>query len=329
MRCLALGQAWKDSGGKVAFVTACSSQTVLGRLRAEDFVVRQAEPSCSIALDWKTTREAINELGDGEPDVWLVLDGRSFDGEYQKRAKDGDSRVMVIDDDARLPHYLADVVLNQNIPSRLLTYSREPDTKLLWGARYALLRREFLKWRSWEREIPEVGRRLLITFGAADPTNATSVAIRALEQVGLDSFEAVAVVGPANPRRRELEREIASSRQPIHLVENPADVSALMAWADLAVIAGGGTLWEALCMGLPVVTYGLLPFQDALLRRLARRGVVAHHGFLAQQTESDLAAHLRHIALAREVRARMSRKGRRLIDGAGASRVVAALQSAR
>ena len=38
MRCLALGQAWKDNGGGVVFIT-CQSEGLLQRLREEEFDV--------------------------------------------------------------------------------------------------------------------------------------------------------------------------------------------------------------------------------------------------------------------------------------------------
>ena len=39
MRCLALAQAWKDSDGRVIFITACESAGLLQRLCGEGFEV--------------------------------------------------------------------------------------------------------------------------------------------------------------------------------------------------------------------------------------------------------------------------------------------------
>ena len=35
----------------------------------------------------------------------------------------------------------------------------------------------------------------------------------------------------------------------VRLLRDPANIPELMAWADLALVAAGGTLWELLCMG--------------------------------------------------------------------------------
>jgi spore coat polysaccharide biosynthesis predicted glycosyltransferase SpsG len=39
MRCLALAQAWKDSGKGVVFITACESSSLLQRLSDEGFQI--------------------------------------------------------------------------------------------------------------------------------------------------------------------------------------------------------------------------------------------------------------------------------------------------
>jgi len=70
MRCLALGQAWRDAGGDVVFSTACTNTALLNRLIEEGFDVKGPE-----------------ELGtSSNGDAWLVLDGYHFEAEYQRRA---------------------------------------------------------------------------------------------------------------------------------------------------------------------------------------------------------------------------------------------------
>src|ERR1700719_625946 len=99
MRCLALGQAWRDGGGKVVFTTACTNPALLHRLGAEGFDLRGPE-----ALGHAPHRDA-----------WLVLDGYHFEGQCQRRSRQKGWRILTIDDMAHLPHYYADALLNQNV----------------------------------------------------------------------------------------------------------------------------------------------------------------------------------------------------------------------
>lgn len=52
MRCLALGQAWKDAGGQVIFVTACQDDSLLQQLREEKFDIHLLAKPHPHPSDW-------------------------------------------------------------------------------------------------------------------------------------------------------------------------------------------------------------------------------------------------------------------------------------
>ena len=165
MRCLALGQAWKDAGGKVTFVTACQSDGLLQRLREEEFDIHLLARPYPDPGDWNYTKNILA----AHPNAWVVLDGYHFNEAYQQCVKEAGHRLFVINDMAHLKHYYADIVLNQNLHAEQLRYSCEPYTRLLLGTRYVLLRREFLRWQGWQREIPDIACKVLVTLGGSDP----------------------------------------------------------------------------------------------------------------------------------------------------------------
>src|SRR5262249_50630857 len=125
----------------------------------------------------------------------LVIDGYQFGGGYQRSLKEAGLWVLVVDDYGHADHYCADGVLNQNLHAREGLYGhREPGVRLLLGVRYALLRREFTRWRGWERSIPAEAGKLLVTLGGSDPENVTDKAVRALGRPEAGTWETVAVV---------------------------------------------------------------------------------------------------------------------------------------
>ena len=81
---------------------------------------------------------------------------------------------------------------------------RESYTRLLLGPSYAMLRREFQAMREWRREIPAVGRTLLITMGGSDPDNFTLRLIKALAEISLPDLEITVVAGGSNPQLADL-----------------------------------------------------------------------------------------------------------------------------
>jgi UDP-2,4-diacetamido-2,4,6-trideoxy-beta-L-altropyranose hydrolase len=321
MRCLALAQAWKDAEGQVTFISACQNEGLLQRLREEKFDVHVLGHTYPDSSDWDYTK---NILAD-HSSAWVVLDSYHFDEVYQQRVKEAGHRLLVIDDMAHLKHYYADILLNQNLHAEQLHYSCEPYTRLLLGTRYVLLRREFLGWKDWKQEIPEIARRVLVTLGGGDPENYTLKVIQALRKVDVPGLEATVVVGASNPHANTLEAAIGQSRIPIHLSPDARNMPELMAWADLAVSAGGSTVWELAFMGVPTITLVLADNQQYIVKELNRAGVTLALGWCTDMSSVDMGAAFMQLSRASRVRMEMIQRGQQLVDGKGGQRVISAM----
>ena len=321
MRCLALAQAWQDSGGTAVFGSAME---LPGRLRSEgmETVPLRVEPGS--AEDAKRTIDLAREVKAS----WIVADGYHFGAEYQRAIKDGGLRLLFIDDNGHAVSYHADIVLNQNIHAHAGLYeNRDANTRLLLGTSYALLRREFLKWQGWKREFPEVSRRLLVTMGGGDPMNVTSTVIEILQQTIGNGLETIVVVGESNPHHSKLETAIRNSSVPIRLAKNVTDMSELMAWADSAVAAGGSTCWELAFMGLPNIVLVLADNQNAVARELDSAGLAINLGSFSEVSRAAISRELKRLLTGKKLRLAMSDRGRGLVDGKGTARVLGEMRS--
>lgn len=318
MRCLALGQAWKDSGGDIIFITTCPNEGLLKRLYDEGFVVHQLEHPYPNPQDWEVTRRVLDE----HRGAWLVLDGYHFDSDYQRKVKEAGHRLMVIDDMAHLPHYYADIVLNQNLHAEDLHYSCEPYTRLLLGTKYVLLRREFLKWKEWKRETPEIAKKILVTLGGSDPENITLKIIQALQRADISDLEVTVVIGASNPHADTLEGEVRQSRIPIHLVRNVKNMPELMAWADLAVSSAGTTVWELAFMGVPTMVGITTPIEEFLASGVEKYKLFATMGWFTRLKAHQLTKALNELIYDVEARRDMATRSRHFVDGIGCNRVL-------
>jgi UDP-2,4-diacetamido-2,4,6-trideoxy-beta-L-altropyranose hydrolase len=324
MRCLALAQAWQDTGGRVVFLMATESPPLEARLRSEGMEVVHLPVQPGSTDDAIQTANHARQVGAN----WVVVDGYHFGAGYQRVIKDHGLHLLFIDDIGHAEHYYADRVLNQNIHAHEGLYkSKEPYTRLLLGTRYVLLRREFLKWRGWKREIPEVARKVLVTMGGSDPDNVTLKVIQALQQVDMDGLEAIVVVGGSNPNHEELQAAVQDSRFPIRLESNVTDMPELMAWADVAVSAGGSTCWEIAFMGLPSLVLVLSENQQGIATGLDEAGVVLNVGWYTKASIAQVTKTLVVLLEDRGLRRRMGLQGRELVDGLGSERAVKFLQT--
>ena len=321
MRCLALAQAWGGRGGPVWFLSRCNNATLQQRIQAAGAEFLSLSPDASVHLDIQSTLTLLAEL----KAAYVVLDGYDFDSDYQRAVRAGGCRLLVIDDTVRLTHYDADILLNQNLGAAQLKYDCNSDAVVLLGPEYALLRREFIFWRSRLHTVPETARKILVTLGGSDPDNVTLNVIRALRRLEITRLQIRVVAGPANPHIEELRDAAAAFPGRLELLSAVSDMAPLMAWADLAITAAGSTCWELACLGLPAVSLVIAENQRGIAEELGAAGVVFNLGWHAEVSAERLANAVDGLLFSSFRRLRMSQKGRALVDGKGAERVVSAL----
>ena len=256
------------------------------------------------------------------PNCLVVLDGYHFDTAYQSLLRSAACRLMVIDDTAHLPRYDADIILNQGLDAQRLTYNCAPDTLFLLGTRFALLRPEFQRWHVLVRHCPEVARKVIVTLGGSDAENTTLEIIEALEQISTPDLEIKVVVGPLNPHLAELQEAMASLSSRFYLETSVPDIAPLMAWADLAVAAGGTTSWELAFMKVPALIFILADNQAAAAKALDEFGTARCLGHPGDLNREELASAISHLVHDREARQRMNKRSEVLIDGRGVERVL-------
>lgn len=320
MRCLALAQHWLAHCGPVTFALAEQVSVFAARLLREGASLRVMAVEPGSLADADATAELARELGAS----WIVCDGYHFGAAYQARLKASAQRLLFVDDYGHGEDYCADLVLNQNLYAEAAPYQRRAaGTELLLGSRYTLLRREFTAHPPQPRTVPARAGRLLITLGGADPADFTSVAVAALAD--LADMEALVIVGGSNPRRAQIESAAHALGTRVSVVAAVDDMPARMAWADLAVTAGGSTCWELLYMAVPALVVVLADNQVQVAGAVARHGAGIDLGRCEAVDAARLGAAIGALANDRAARHAMAQAGQALVDGRGAERVADAM----
>jgi spore coat polysaccharide biosynthesis predicted glycosyltransferase SpsG len=193
----------------------------------------------------------------------------------------------------------------------------------LLGTSFALLNPEFaaLPARDWVR----APARVFVTLDAEAPPGLMGTLVtatrRALPRAAID-----VVIGPAADQLL-----VTRALQPIRDVTVHAassDIRALMLAADLAVTAGGGTVFELAATGMPMVGVALAANQRPNLIGLSEAQALIFAGAaedigLAATVEDTLQT----LALDANRRRALGARARRLVDGRGAARVAEAMRA--
>ena len=323
MRCLALAEAWQRQGGQATLLSCCLNPALRHCTETVGIGLAEVPMSHPDTADLRATLSALEKVSRDTTELpWVVLDGYHFDTTYQSLLRSAGCRLMIIDETGHLPRYDADIILNHGLEAQQLAYNCAPDTLLLLGTHFALLRPEFQRWQGAVRCCPEVARKVIVTLGGSDANNATLMIIEALKQISTADLEVRIVVGPLNSHLAELQRATASASLRFSLETQVTDIAPLMAWADFAVAAGGTTSWEIAFMNVPALVFILDDNQAAEARALDEFGSARCLGRPENLSREEIAGAVVHLMYDREARQRMSQRARVLVDGRGVERIL-------
>ena len=318
-RCLSLAEALRRRGFTVFFL-APELIDVRARVDAAGFELLHGAFEGSDAGGLRDRNMVIDAAGLRGCDL-VILDSYHIDNEYISGVRRAGLITIVIDDLAAHP-VAAHFVVNGAAGSDRLAYrSSVDDTHFLLGPQYALLHTAF--WDAPTRVPSPKVNRVLVSVGGADPCRALPRILRSLDALS-DSFAITAVVGPFVPDDADLcpdgyDHHVSFVRAPYHLRE-------LMYDADLAVSAGGQTLYELAATGTPAIAVQLFENQFVNVRCLAAEGAVEDGGNASDpEFGGRLTVAVANLIANESARASISRAGRLLVDGGGAKRVAEAI----
>jgi UDP-2,4-diacetamido-2,4,6-trideoxy-beta-L-altropyranose hydrolase len=315
MRCLALAQAWQDTGGRVHWACQALPSALENRLQAEGMTFAQISEGAA----------ALEGVVSALAPAWLTLDGK-FDVSHQRVARDRGVKALVVDDDASLGEYEVDLVLDHNVFADEARYPMLDPRRLLAGPRYALLRRELV---SHPIARARLGSRVLVSFGGADPARLAGTSLEALARLVPDvpALEATLLLGPATPHKNEV-IERARSLSFVRVVCDAVDMRPHLLWADIAVVAAGGTCLELAYAGVPMLAVVTADNQHRVAETITARNVARSLGEASALDASTLTLAIGSLLADTGARSSMSSKGPTLVDGLGARRVVRAMETA-
>ncbi|MEX1027537.1 MAG: UDP-2,4-diacetamido-2,4,6-trideoxy-beta-L-altropyranose hydrolase [Candidatus Paceibacterota bacterium] len=333
MRMLALAQAWQGRGGSVQFATIEMPPQLVSRLRAGQVEVISLCEVAGGSIRRGSRRDATHTaaLAKQIGAAWVVADGYVFDSTFQTTIQQAELSCAMVTDFDYCDPWNCELILNQNPHAIHEPYSNSVDScKRLLGTRFALLRQEFLEVQAAPEDRDAVDpRRVLITLGGSDPDNATGRLLALLDQSEHAELAIRVLVGAANPHRLDLEHAAATSRHRVDVMTNVQEMSGQYRWADGIISAGGSTCWEWLYFGLPGAILVIADNQFPIYRELTSAGTATGLGTLEALRRNGSAAGQGLGQLLRTMHCcpRRPTQYRHLVDGYGASRVAAELDT--
>jgi len=318
-RCLSLAMALRHFDAACLFLTN-ANPTVRDRVEHFGFNGYTLGVTASWSIeDLAQTIKVARSYG-----CTVIVVDSDYEGEtYLSQLRKEGFFVCAIEDIAPHP-FPCQLVVNGDVHARQLPYhASSEDTLFLLGPDYSILRREF--WVIPSRVVRDVVQNILVIFGGADPGNLMCRTLGLLDDLP-GTFSVTAVIGPFSASHGEVNTTGERMGRPVRVVHSPDSVCALMVEADIAVSAGGQTLYELARVGCPTVAVRVASNQDGQLQVFAEAGFVRAVG---RADDSKVITAMGDALLSMlsdpEARAAMSAAGQQVVDGQGALRVARAI----
>lgn len=176
------------------------------------------------------------------------------------------------------------------------------------------------------KPVKEKVKNIVVTQGGSDTYGFTPKIIKALYPVHAD-IDINVVIGPNFLHNDRLNDAVGSSPRTFNVIKGSKDISGLMLEADMAISAGGNTLFELACLGVPAIVICAEFFEVETADRLQKEGFGINLGFGKYVDEKEIYKSISLLIHNTEMRVKMSVRGKSLIDGQGAKRVTESVLS--
>ena len=303
-RCLSLYQAFEERGIKPKFIVNGNNDI--------EYLLRKVNYQIFNWLDERNKLFTILK----DADI-IIIDSYLADISLYNILSNLVKLTVYIDDNKRLD-YPKGIVLNGNIHAETLNYPKKDGITYLLGTKYTPLRKEF--WEIPEKNIKEKIETIMVTFGGDDARNMTPKILKLLCG-NYPNLKKNIIIGNVFKNIDEIKKESDKNTKLIYY-PNVEKMKEVMLESDIAISAGGQTLYELARIGVPTVGICIAENQLGSIREWEKIGFLGNAGWYNEDNiiarVDRLLKHLKNIKL-RETKSKI---GKKFVDGKGSLKII-------
>lgn len=307
VRCLALADALKNNKPdlEITFITKHEEGRKI--IKGKNYKVVQV-------LDNEVSQ--IRNLANR--DTLLITDFLDTNDLYiSKIKKIVNLKIISIDNNTRLKKLDGNIVINANVFNKgeIKTIG---STRYFLGPKYMILRKGFEK-ANRKKEINNKVKSVLVMFGGTDPKEFIIKVASALKNI-YNEVQVNLVIGSGFSYNNKFKRALSKMDKKFNLLFNPPNIIEIMENTDIAITAAGVVLYELATLGVPSLVIPQAKHQENIARAFEGFGAGIN---LGKSPNSKLIYKKFTILVKnRLLRERLSKNGKKLVDGMGTQRVI-------
>lgn len=314
MRCMSIARGIQRTGQDVKFIVADNDGGNLVVENGFSYMVLQSQ--------WNDLEKEISymkELIQKERPEWLLIDSYYVTEQYFNELRPLVKIAYI--DDLNLFSYNCDMLINYSIYAEDFLY-KNFNTVFVLGSQYAPLREEFSALSV--KVIHDKVQDVLVLTGGADTYHfainlANEVAHSKREEINNMRFHIVC--GRYN-QDEVLLKKITNENKNIILYTYVNDLIRLMQNVDMAISAGGSTLYELCACGTPTITYAFADNQLKNVEKFHEKELMYYSGDIRKNYQYDrLFELIMEYEKNVEMRKKNSLRLQQSVDGNGGKRI--------
>ena len=313
MRCLSIADAMRKSGEEVTFILADTNAVELLSKRRYNYIVLNTKWN-----DMESELEELKKIIRERSIDKILIDSYQVTKFYLETVRKL-VRIVYIDDLNAFDYPVDTLICYANYWRNFSYEQRYNGTKLLLGTEYAPIREVF---QNCERKyIKDKIENILILSGGTDKYNI----IKALmEKLPRNNYQRIYVICGKYYEGYEALKEQYREEKNIVIKKAVSDIEKYMSEADVAITAGGTTLYELCAMGTPAISFSFVDNQLDNVIQFQKDGIIDYAGDIRNDNVIDKILVLLE-NYSKEKRCKQSRDMQALVDGMGALRIAKAL----
>ncbi|MBR3605981.1 MAG: UDP-2,4-diacetamido-2,4,6-trideoxy-beta-L-altropyranose hydrolase [Lachnospiraceae bacterium] len=313
MRCLAIADAGREIGVNSIFITADKE--------GKQIIESRGYKNIILKTQWHKPEEEIQRL---EEVIFqygiekLLIDSYQVTEKYLDKIRKA-TEIFYLDDLDKFAYPVQNIICYAPYYTGF-SYGRKTEEEGYYlGPAYLPLKKEYRGKK--RKKIADFAEHILLLSGGSDPCHMIERILTVLQK---EEISITVICGSLfsdflglckKYEERETEAEI-------HFYQNVNNLEEYMAKADLAVSAGGITLYELAAMGVPTITYSFADNQLYNVKQFQKDDLMEYAGDGRKDKVEEIIGEMlqfyRHHKKEREER---SLKMQKLVDGKGAERI--------
>lgn len=309
MRCLSIADAARDYGIESVFITADEGSQVVLESRGYENVVLHSS--------WNDLDKEISQLSEliKQNQVNKLIVDSYYVTEKYLASLSKLTEVTYIDDLHMFDYPVANIICYANYYKKLYPIL-DSNINYYLGCEYVPLRKEFAN--KPQKKINENIENILILSGGSDQYHVIKQLLNKLSNK--TCYNIVAVCGEYNEDYDELVQRYKNTN--VKVLRNVSDIDKYMDWADLAISAGGSTLYELCACGTPTISYSIADNQLNNVMQFDEDGIIKYCGDVIKDSIIDDIVNSMSMFSSQKYRKYLSLRMQNLINGMGAKKII-------